>query len=277
MYKRAFSFVSVIALTLLAGGVSAQGITDATVHGNTVRATIALPGGVGADLSIRFEDVVGLSVANLGLSAALVNPSDLGLLARLPAGGLVSIPAAFPVVVTVEPPATGPLSFTGVATIEIHTHNLALTGGCPLRMFRAPLGGPFEDITVSMGTGSYRARGTGPGFSQFLLVADLRPVGGIAAAKMTALRSQLSLREPLIDPDVYDELDDELATAETAAAAGDHRAAVRAVETFIRTVERHSGADIPDVWRATRDLDNVAGELRTAAGTLRLSLLLQGP
>ena len=39
-------------------------------------------------------------------------------------------------------------------------------------------------------------------------------------------------------------------------------------------MEDHSGSDIPEVWRAARDLDNVAGYLRAGADTLRFSLNL---
>jgi len=31
---------------------------------------------------------------------------------------------------------------------------------------------------------------------------------------------------------------------------------------------------VPNVWRSARDLDNTAGNLRAAAGTLRFSLAL---
>jgi len=42
---------------------------------------------------------------------------------------------------------------------------------------------------------------------------------------------------------------------------------------FSRYVKAHSGADIPDVWRANcSPLVNVAGLLRSGADTLRFSL-----
>ena len=61
-----------------------------------------MPGGIEGELSISFEDVVGLNEDALDASARLVDPLDSGILSRLP-GQNVSIPAAFPVVIRIEP------------------------------------------------------------------------------------------------------------------------------------------------------------------------------
>src|SRR6185295_8156284 len=46
-----------------------QGIGGVTVNGNEISLSISLPGGLGADLTLGFEEVTGLSLANLGISA----------------------------------------------------------------------------------------------------------------------------------------------------------------------------------------------------------------
>jgi hypothetical protein len=276
----------VVALLLAAlpcvAPAAAQGIGNLVISGNQVTAAIDLPG-ISADLTITFEQVVGLSGANLGLSAQLLNPLDAaysGLLARLPAtGGLpalpaITLPAAFPVLVRVQPPAGGGLSFSGIQSFEIHTHNLELTASCPLRLFSAPAGGAFDDITTSMGIGSYRVRGSGGGFSEFVIFADTRPVGSVVNHKFDALANLLSTYGGAIPAPLLDDLTHQLQAARAYHQAGDNVNAAKAVAGFADTVRRNSGTAIPDVWRASGDLPNVAGRLRAAAGTLSFSLSL---
>jgi hypothetical protein len=71
---------------------------------------------------------------------------------------------------------------------------------------------------------------------------------------------------------VYAELAARLAAVQTHWTQGDTAAALDELALFLATVEAHSGSDIPDIWRAARDLVNVAGELRAAGRTLRFSL-----
>ena len=255
--------------------VQAQGIVDVKVEGSRVTAGIALPAGIGADLTIGFEEVVGLSPESLGLSARLVAPTDLALLGRLPGGLGVSLPTGFPVLLTIAPPANGGLSFTGVTAIELHTHNLEFIIGCPLRLFGAREGGTFVDMTESMGMGSYRVRGTRGGFSQFLILVDLRPLTMVVNGKFDRLEDLLAGYEAEIDHEVYEDLADLLQAARTAWSSGSIRTSIREVERFMKQVETESGDAIPDVWRASGDAVNAAGYLRAAAGTLRFSLILK--
>src|SRR5215831_3980095 len=105
-----------IAFLALLGSVSmasAQGISNLQITGNDVSASLNLPG-ISADLSLSFEQSSGLTAQSLGLSAQLVDLNDLARLARLPAGGLLTIPGAFPVLVRVRPPAAGGLVFNGL-------------------------------------------------------------------------------------------------------------------------------------------------------------------
>ena len=228
---------------------------------------------LGTDVSLTFENVSGLNLLSLGLSVQLVNPLDPGLRARLPAGTTFS---ALPVMLRIEPPAWGGLSFRGVASLDIHTHLLPYLPASPLRIFSAPLGGQFRDVTADMGPGSYRARGTMGGFSEFLIVVDLRTVDQVIASKVGALESMLDTYEGTMPGSVYDDLEEILEDIEADIAANHLEDAIAGVDDFLEEVEDHSGGTgIPNVWRAARDVQNAAGYLRAGAMTLRFSLVLK--
>lgn len=271
--KRTAVLVAFLCL-VAAPALRAQGIVEPVVSGDTLTARIALPGDIGADLTIAFERAVGLTPDALGLSARLVSPTDSGILSRFPNNG-VSIPTGFPVLLSIEPPATGGLSFSGIAAVGFHTHNLTFTANTPLRLFKSSDGGAFEDVTETMGMGSYRARGTSPGFSEWLIVADVRPLNAVIAGKFNRLQGLLAAHEAAIAPAVHEDLVDRLAAARASYQAGALVTAIQQVEGFAAAVQAHSGSDIPDVWRSARDLTNVAGALRAAAGTLRFSINLK--
>ncbi len=228
-------------------------------------------GGFSADLTIEFEQVVGLSANNLGISVDLINPLDLGLLKRLPSAA--SLLSDFPVKVTIEPPASGGLSFSGVVTVEIYTHDLQYVAGSPFRMYSAPLGGTFVDVTSSNASGSYRSGGTKGTFSEFILVADVRSLDAQVLDKFDRLDGLLGTHSAAMPAAVYDDLAALAAAAQSAYDGGNLTAAIGLIEDFDAEVQAGSGTDIPDVWRSARDLTNVAGELRAAAATLRFSLI----
>ena len=251
--------------------LAATGILEPVVVGNELRAGISLPGGIGADLTVTFEQVEGLSVESLGLGASLVSLTP-DLLERL--GGAL-VPSAFPLLITIAPPAGGGLSFQGVVDINVHTHLLPFTPDTPLRLFGASPGGPFHDITVSMGMGSYRARGRKGSFSEFLILVDLRRVNTVIAQKLDRIDTLLADNEAQIAPAVFTELTALAAQIRSKHSAGRTQEAIAKTEEFVALVTSHSGADIPDVWRATRDVVNVAGRLRAAGDTLRFSLILK--
>jgi len=256
-----------------AAAVSAQGISNLTISGNEVSASLDLPG-IRADLTLSFEQAVGLTAANLGLSAQLVNPQDPTLLSRLPAGGLVTVPGASPVLVRVQPPATGGLSFSGAYTLGLHSYNLEYTANSPLRLYSAPDGGAFEDITASMGSGSYRVRGTKGSFSDFIIVADLRPPATVINQKFDAVSNLLTTYAGTIPAPLLGDLDQQLQVARSFYQGGNNASAAQAVDGFAASVQQNSGTAIPDVWRASGDLADVAGRLRAAASTLGFSLNL---
>ncbi len=209
-----------------------QGIASWTVDGDSVHLTLSLPGGLTADVTLVFEDVVGLNLANLGISTRLVNPWDLAILTRLQGLLGTSLLSGFPVLLRIEPPAAGGLAFSGIATFELHTNILHYTPGSPLRLFAAPLGGPFRDITTHMGAGSYRARGSRGGFSEFLIVADLRPVNQVIQDKLDRLEDMLEDYESSMPGSVYDDLEEILEEIRADHAGGATAAAIEGVDAL---------------------------------------------
>lgn len=279
--RRALLASAVLYATLSPGlqSASAQSVSELgafsnlVVEADRISLRVSFSTGVALDLEVGFESVIGLSAESLGLSARLIDPLDPGLIARLPANVPVSIPAQFPVLLTVEPPATGPLSFTGVYTLEIHTHQLHYQGLSPLRLFRAPLEGSFQDITSLTAAGSYRARGTDGGFSQFLIAADTTPVDQVIANKLDRLRGHLYAHSGEMSTALFDDLRAVLDDVEWAYSNDDLVAAIEGIDEFGSLVAANSGGSgLPDVWRSSRDLVNVAGSLRGSAQTVRFSL-----
>jgi hypothetical protein len=170
---------------------SAQALpVSVKIAGSIAHVQIGSPGSPVADLTLTFDDVSGLSASSLGISAQAISLSDPALLSRLPSS-LTAIPSAFPVMISVEPPSTGGLQQRRLVHVEVHTHALAYVAGSPLRLFKAPLGGAFRDITEDVKPGSVRTRGTTPGWSQFVLLADLRPSAAVVADKFAYLRTMI--------------------------------------------------------------------------------------
>ncbi len=245
-----------------------------SISGNEALGTFDI-GGIGADLKIVFENVVGLTSSAFDVTATLVNPLDPALLSRLPLGGGVGIPAGYPVVVQISPSASSGLSFEGVYIVSFHTHNLHLDPNLPFSLFKSYDGGPFKDITKSEGRGSFRDDGSGGDFSEFLIAIDLRPIDSVVAGKFDDMQALLNDPENAnkISPDVLATLQSNLSDARTLYQSGAIRKAIVAMSAFSRYVKAHSGEDIPDVWRANcSPLVNVAGLLRSGANTLKFSL-----
>jgi len=256
-----------------AAALAAPGVTSVEISANHATAHIALPGDIGADLDLSFEQSLGLTVDSLGISAKLVDPSNLALVGRLP--GSVSIPAAFPVLIAIEPPSSGPLAFSGIVAIDLHTHNLSYTTNSPLRFYAAESGKAFQDITTSIGLGSYRTGGSKGGFSEFLVVADVRPVDTVIQDKYQRVQAKLDAAATTIPQAILTALQAQLTASKNAYLAGDPSGAADKAQQFADAVKQNSGSAIPDVWRSARDVTNLAGDLRSAAATLKFSLLIK--
>jgi len=263
---------STLLLLLCAPLASAQSQpVQVSVSGNRATATIGAPLQPLAEVILDFDAPVGLTPSSLGISANLVSVTDPALLARLPSAQLNQLSSAFPLLVTIEPPQAGGLKFRTVR-VEVHTHALVYSVGSSYRLFKAPLNGAFADITDEIAQGSVRARGTTGGFSQFLVLADLRDTEAVVIDKIASLRARvdtLPSSEQAGFEDLLDTIEEELATADY----GDAIVATRAVAQRAR--DRAAAGAIASQWRATRDVQNPAGELIAGAATLEFSIAYQ--
>jgi hypothetical protein len=269
------SFAMLVFLIGHAGVAHAQSTFPLTVSGRTATAVIDLPGGYAADLTLEFDDVVELHSGALELTARVLSPFDvLALQPRLPAGAAATIPPTFPVLFQIEPTPSSALALSGVVTISLHTHNLTLDVALPWGLYSASAGGPFRDITQSVGIGSYRVDGSTGGFSEFVLAADQRPLPTIIGQKFDALQGALTQHASSIAPSALAALQSQLNLAESLYTFGLVKLAIAVIGGFSYFVDQQSGSGIPDVWRAHDDAVNVAGILRERATTLRFSLIL---
>lgn len=242
-----------------------------SISGNTATAIVGSPVQPLAEVILEFENPVGLSASSLGISANLVSLTDPVLLARLPSAQLNQLSNAFPLLITVEPPLAGGLKFRTVR-VEVHTHALVYSLGSSYRLFKAPLNGAFQDITDEVAPGSVRARGTTGGFSQFLVLTDLRETETVVIDKLAALRAKVDTL-PSGEQAGFDALLDAI---EADVAAGHYVDAITGTTAVAQRARNRAAASaITGQWRATRDVTNQAGDLISAAATLGFSIAYQ--
>jgi hypothetical protein len=260
-----------LAFSLLggAGTAAAQALpVSIEASGNVAHARIGLGQTPIADVMFSFQDASNLNAASIGVSAEQLNLADPTLLARLPAGSLTQIASGLPIMITVEPPASGGLTFRNTGRMEIHTHALPYAVGSSLRVFKAPLGGSFRDVTDEIAQGSVRARSTYGGFSQFLILTDLRPTADVVREKVVRLRANVDAL-PAAEQAGFDALID---SAEAAVASADYATAIADVDALKARALQRGGTAIANEWRATRDVTNHAGEIAANAASLRFSV-----
>jgi hypothetical protein len=260
----------VVFLFVSSSAARAQTPVPLTASGNQATGSFTLPGGIGADLTISFEQVVGLNPAALQATVGVVNPLDAGLRARLADG--VTVPDAFPVLVSIEPVPSRGLSFAGVSVVSLHTHNLNLDSSAPFTLFSASGVGAFRDVTRFVGIGSYRAEASVGGFSQFLIVADQRPIDTVIGGKFDLLEGSLNDLGGSVPAALLSDLLAMVSQARLLWQLGATLPAIIGVTTLIDTLKAQDAMVIPNVWRFACDPANVAGAWRSAAETLRFSL-----
>lgn len=271
MSHRSVLFKPLLMAALLLGsaGALAQSLpVSVNTSGNTATASIGNPVNPLAELTLTFDDASNLGPASLGISAQLVDISDPSLLSRLPDLQLTRPDSALPLLVTVEPPANGGLRFRRTGRFELHTHALAYSLGSNYRVLKAPVGGQFQDTTEEIAPGSVRARSRYGGFSQFLVVADLRPTGTVVAAKIAALRARVATLPAAERPPFTTQLD----AIERAVAGHAYADAIAGVDLISTRALDRAGNGLADEWRASHDADNQAGDLLAGAATLKFSL-----
>jgi hypothetical protein len=250
----------------------AQAQITVIVDGDEALAEINLLG-LGADFALRFDQPQNLTPQSLGLKVRLINLFDPAFRARLPDRTRTSIPIVIPLMISVEPPAARGLSFRNETEVELHTHLLPFHIDSPIRLYKASAGGRFHDITDNISAGSIRVRGRTGGFSDFILVVDLLPKVEAAEDKYAFL-DDMVLEVP--DAGVRALLQADLAASRTAFDADNFAAARTALDAFETRVRANAGTTIPNLWRAQRDVENVAGELLTESGSLRYVLVRLG-
>lgn len=268
-----FSWVSrlLLAPVLLAATASADAQSlpvQVATSANTATVEIGVSGQPLAEIILTFDDARGLDASSLGVSAQLVSLTDPALLARLPDPLLTQLDSALPLLVTIEPPMLGGLAFDRTVRVELHTHALPYSAGSSYRLFKAPLNGPFRDITDEIAPGSVRARGTTGGFSQFLVVTDVRETGTVVAQKFDWLRARVAAL-PTTERPLFDA---QIDAAESAIAAGEFADAIAALDAIRAHASARAGNGLTEEWRATRDVDNQAGEIIAGTATLKYSV-----
>ncbi|MGY3265216.1 DUF6689 family protein [Lysobacter sp. HA35] len=254
-------------LAVVAPFASAQSLpVQVAVQGNVATVVIGTPSLPIADMTLTFDSPHALSAANLGIVAQTVSLNDPQLLTRLP-GSLAALDSSFPLMVTVEPP-TGGLSFDRTVKVEIHTHALAYTYGSSYRLFKAPIGGAFRDITTEVAQGSVRARGTTGGFSQFLILADVRRTGDVVNDKLERLRTRIAT----LPASEAAPLEAQRAAAAQAVADARYDDALVNLDALASRVDARAGTAIPNTWLAGGGGDNTAGELIAGVATAKFSI-----
>lgn len=264
--------IAPLLLTLAAAGLSVNGVDRVVVHGNQYTAAISTqPSGYKALLILTFDSPrVDLDATSLDIVATEVDPAVLR--SRLPAG--VFLPARFPVVIQVHPgsdPQTA-ATFDNGFTVEIATRNLEHRAHTPLRLFKAPDGGAFEDISFSLGSGSFRARGSAGSFSEFVLAADLRQPKRVIEGKYASVQKLLDENEGTgIAGATYALLDKERDASWDAYLRGDLTGAVDHAEAMLAVVEAQAGRTIEARYEGGDDV-SLAGVLTGAVSSLRAAV-----
>ena len=238
-----------------------------SVSGNVAVAQIGSPATPLAEVTLTFDDASNLNVASLGLSARLVDLQDPQLLARLPDANLIRLDSALPLLVTIQPPVAGGLTFHRTGRFELHTHQLLYSVGSNYRVFKAPVGGAFRDTTEEIAQGSVRARSRYGGFSQFLVLVDVRQTSSVVAEKIAWLRNRVASLPTAEQPVFSSQLD----TIESAVANHDYATALTAVDALSSRAQADAGTALLDTWRAG-GADNQAGDLIAGAATLKFSI-----
>lgn len=256
-----------LALFWCAWAPQAGAAVTVSVAGNQVSANIEVSG-LEAELLLSFDQATNLSAANLNISAQAVSLNDAALLARLPASGLASLPSSLPLLITVEPPSGTGFAFNNTVRVEVHTHALPYSAGSHFRLYKAPLGGTFKDITDEVAPGSVRARGTTGGFSQFLVLLDVRSTSTVIGEKLSALQQRTQAAPTTLAAS----LQSQLTAVQSALGSGNYANALAALDQFRAEVSAASGSTLANQWTPSDRNNNVAGDLLAGAASLKFSI-----
>lgn len=244
---------------------------------------VTMDGGPSFDLSITFDQSFVLSPDDLEITAEIVDPRDPQIRARFPDG--VQVPADFPVLIRIRTRSTSgdgaagsvgtpkQQAFSGAFEIELDTDALAARSGSPLRLFKAPDGGAFEDITKSLGLGSFRVGGAGGSFSDVMVAGDERDIETIISAKVQRLGDLSADPMGQVEPEAEEQLDELIDDLQEDVDSGMLEDAVDTLEELEDVIEDLAGQeDLPSVWRSDREDLNLAGEMLSTSQSLRFAI-----
>ena len=264
-----------LACTLATGlmfAAPAEANTTVTITGpNTARADFALGGTPAAPLYtgtlfLTFDSPIGLTAQNLNITAQIVNPNDPALRARLSGGSAVNVPSNFPVMISVSPPAGSGFEFLNAAQVDLYTTKLSYTANSAYRLYKAPTGGMFFDLTEDVIPGSVRCRTRTGSFSDFIMVTDNRSALQAAEDKYAFLDARVD--DDDIDPTTRATLQLDLDESYEEFLEGDYEDARAELDDLELRIDTAAGITVPNRWRALGDLDNVAGSVEGEAASL---------
>ena len=263
-----FLLISVFSSLTLAQTVSP---TTVTVNGNTLQAKLHVTSQIEVDLTVEFENSIGLSEDNIDITATLVSVNSATVTNRLTSVDISAIPS-FPVIISISPKPSAGFGFEGLASVEIYTKAVDYNVAMPARLFRSHANGDFEDITSMVSAGSIRARGNTGSFSDFMILLDERSDADMLDDTFSQLSQLASQHSGLLSLTLSASLQTGLDTLQSALLVNDYTAALAATESLITLIDSATTDQISNVWRSSNDLVNMQGELLTRLKTLRYSL-----
>lgn len=243
------------------------------VSENKLQASISVSSTISLDVTVEFENSVGLSADSIVIEAFLIPDNDISVLPRI-SSSAVNLHPDFPVLLSISPKADKGFSFEGLASVEIYTKAIAYQAGMPAKIFTSHAGGDFEDITSMVSSGSLRARGNLGKFSDFIIVLDERSFSIDTDAKLAQISQILVDNQISVNRISFDELQDLFSVLETAILLNNVDHALVLTDNMIFLVESLNNGQIDSVWRSSNDLVNVKGDLLSVLKSLRYRLRL---
>lgn len=265
-------------LLLQSAGAIAGGVVVTIIDGRKAKADITLPnpdgGNYTAEFEIEFEtgNLQNLTVQCIGITADVLDAAEIADIEqhRLP-HLWQTIDSAFPVRVTVEPPANCGLAFDNQYDVSLDTDDLVFEPTSKYRLVKAPIGGDFHYVTGSVTAGSVRSRGRTGAFSEFIMIKDGQPdYATDCRTEYDNLETRLA--QASMNPTARRALESDLAVSRAAYEAGHFAEAISRLATFDAHCAAYGGEALPNRWRSARDLDNVEGDLIGHTDNLRFMM-----
>lgn len=246
---------------------------NTVVSENKIQASIPVSSTISLDVTVEFENSVGLTADNILIEAFLIPDNDISVLSRINSSA-VNLHPNFPVLLSIAPKGDKGFSFEGLASVEIYTKAIAYQAGMPAKIFTSHAGGDFEDITSMVSAGSLRARGNLGKFSDFIIVLDERSFNVDTESKLAQIDQILLDNQTNVNTALFNELQAISSLLEIAVLQNNVDQALVLTDNLIFLIENLNGGQIDNVWRSSNDLVNVKGDLLSVLKSLRYRLRL---